>query len=126
MKRCGRCKLIKDNSEFSKQGNGLQSYCKKCAGEYNDELRFKVNDIYGNKCACCGETTREFLTLDHIWEGMSYKTGEIKNWQILFRRIIRNEVDRSDYQLLCWNCNCAKGKYGYCPHKLQRVNDKGE
>ena len=33
---------------------------------FRRENRQKVFDIYGNKCACCGEDTYEFLSLDHI------------------------------------------------------------
>ncbi len=30
MKRCSKCKQEKDESEFSRLGNGLQYWCKKC------------------------------------------------------------------------------------------------
>ena len=28
---------------------------------------------------------------------------------------------KDGYQLLCHNCNCAKGWYGACPHTEERV-----
>jgi hypothetical protein len=28
-----------------------------------------------------------------------------------------NGFPKDRYQLLCWNCNVAKGKYGQCPHR---------
>ncbi len=33
---------------------------------WNDRLRREVLDAYGHQCACCSETTAEFLAVDHI------------------------------------------------------------
>lgn len=67
---------------------------------------------YGGKCNCCGESQPEFLAFDHIFGGGNQhrkKIGNITDWLI-----------RHDYpdtiQLLCHNCNMAKGFYGKCPH----------
>ena len=69
---------------------------------------------YGGKCNCCGESTVEFLTIDHI-NGRDYEvikmTGK-KLWLWLKAR----KFPTDNYQLLCFNCNCAKGIYGRCPH----------
>lgn len=27
------------------------------------------------------------------------------------------------FQILCYNCNCAKGHFGYCPHNLEHRQD---
>lgn len=24
------------------------------------------------------------------------------------------------YTVLCFNCNCAKGAFGFCPHELEK------
>lgn len=31
-----------------------------------EKLKNEVFEIYGNKCSCCGETERLFLTIDHV------------------------------------------------------------
>lgn len=69
---------------------------------------------YGGKCACCGESKPEFLTLDHInGRGPEEKTTGMGIWYWLKLK----GWPKDNYQILCWNCNCAKGVYGQCPHK---------
>jgi hypothetical protein len=71
--------------------------------------------VYGGKCACCGEARPEFLTLDHIngREGEPYRITGQKAWA----RLKARGWPKDNYQLLCFNCNCAKGIYGHCPHE---------
>lgn len=71
---------------------------------------------YGNKCACCGEATLEFLTIDHIKGGGNQHRREIGTH--LCRWLKRNNWP-SGFQVLCANCNCAKGFYGTCPHQTE-------
>jgi hypothetical protein len=69
---------------------------------------------YGGKCACCSETTPEFLTIDHINGRDKSKpraTGQ-KEWL----RLKWAGWPKEGIQLLCYNCNCAKGVFGSCPH----------
>lgn len=72
---------------------------------------------YGNKCSCCGESTREFLGIDHI----NGKIPEQKHLggQSLCAWLIKNNFPEG-FQVLCHNCNCAKGFYGICPHKKEK------
>lgn len=84
--------------------------------EYQNALRKKYKDtflgMYGNSCACCGETIYEFLTIEHKngQEKITRRTG-----LVAYRDAIK-EYRPDLYEVLCWNCNCAKGKLGYCPH----------
>jgi predicted HNH restriction endonuclease len=77
------------------------------------ETRKKVIAHYGNKCNCCGIDTLEFLCLDHInGGGAKHKReigGHIWDW------VVKNNFP-ADFQILCHNCNMAKGFYGSCPH----------
>jgi len=80
-----------------------------------NKRREKVIRGYGAKCACCGETEMQFLTIDHINnDGAEHKRSlggvDLYTW------IIRNNYPKT-LQCLCYNCNCAKGHYGSCPHK---------
>ena len=70
---------------------------------------------YGGKCACCSESRIEFLTLDHI-HGRSKEPRRITG-QKAWARLKARGWPRENYQLLCFNCNCAKGIYGHCPHQ---------
>lgn len=67
------------------------------------------------KCACCGETHIEFLTIDHINGGgckhrKQIGTNNINRW------LIKNNFPEG-YRVLCMNCNTSRGFYGYCPHQ---------
>ncbi len=42
---------------------------KKKALTYRRNLRAKVLSHYGGKCSCCGESTPEFLAIDHTEGG---------------------------------------------------------
>jgi hypothetical protein len=78
-------------------------------------IRRKVLEYYGGICACCGEKQYEFLAIDHINGGglrqrRETKTHNIESW------INKNKYPKG-FQVLCHNCNLAKGFYGVCPHK---------
>jgi len=97
--------------------------------KYRKRLRMNVLIHYGGnppKCACCGEDIIEFLTIDHIYGGGDAHRKRVGGNRspsslVMYRWIIKNNYPEM-FQVLCYNCNCAKGCYGYCPH--QRNNDK--
>lgn len=70
------------------------------------------------KCACCGEKTIEFLSLDHI-NGGGYqhrKKTKTNLWLVLSR-----QGWPDGYRILCFNCNMCLGFNGYCPHNMKMV-----
>jgi hypothetical protein len=71
-----------------------------------------------NKCSCCGEKTYEFLSLDHINGGGTAHRKALGGGQF-FLWLHRNGFPKG-YQVLCFNCNLAKGFYGQCPHERRR------
>jgi hypothetical protein len=82
-------------------------------------LRREVLGAYGGPvpaCNCCGETTEEFLSFDHV-EGGGAKHREETGRGFAFLRWLRKNGYPPVVQILCHNCNLAKGFYGYCPHK---------
>lgn len=85
------------------------------------DLRLEVINHYSNgdiKCACCGEKHIEFLIIDHIYGNGNKHRKEIgKSSTDYYRWIIKNNFPNI-FQILCHNCNMAKGFYGYCPHEL--------
>lgn len=85
------------------------------------ETRVLVIEAYGGKCACCGEDTPDFLTLDHVDGGGNAHRKEIGSDVWSWAR--RNEFP-DILQLLCYNCNGAKDRSlsKTCPHQLERPN----
>lgn len=89
------------------------------------ENRDIIYIAYGNKCNCCGESNKLFLTIDHV-NNDGYKIRQRNkngNYSAPFsghyyKQIIKANFP-SDLQLLCWNCNCGKARNGgICPHKI--------
>ena len=82
------------------------------------------------KCACCGESQIEFLTIDHIngHTENDVRTKFISKSQPYYRfiagyklyRWLRQNNYPKGYQVLCYNCNCGKNrtKDKVCPHKF--------
>ncbi len=103
--RCNSCKQkAKDNNA-------------KLWRKYNRELKIEVMEHYGGcRCACCGETTIEFLQIDHVNGNGSKHRKEIGGGNKMYKWLKRNGYP-SGFQVLCANCNFAKGKNGICPHK---------
>jgi len=83
------------------------------------KLRKDVLNAYGNKCMCCGETEQKFLTIDHIYnDGAEHRRSlNIRSAEKLYCWLRKNNYPKDRFQLLCFNCNCAKQYYGKCPHK---------
>ena len=133
-KTCPKCQRNLDISLFWKnksRKNGYNSYCKKCVDKYRTDnlrkraeqstlrrrkLREKIIQHYGGKCQCCGETEYKFLSFDHI-EGGGNKHKKIVGRSEKFLRWIMNNNYPDILQILCHNCNQAKGAWGKCPHE---------
>ena len=92
---------------------------------YRRERRLETLRHYSGgipKCACCGETETAFLCMDHInGGGLQHRreiTGGDGNGVDLPMWLLRNGFP-DGFQVLCFNCNCAKHKVGICPHRLK-------
>jgi hypothetical protein len=75
---------------------------------------------YGDGCcACCGEDNLDFLTLDHINGDGSADRGRGRGGNggssLYVKLRTRRFPDKDRYQVLCFNCNCAKGTKRNCP-----------
>lgn len=84
---------------------------------YLAKARVKIRERYGKACVCCGESASELLTLDHIGGGgnkhrKSLGVGGVQFYLWLIKRGLPD-----GYRTLCFNCNAARGAYGYCPHE---------
>jgi len=107
-------------------------------------LKAKFLMMYGYFCACCGEPNPKFLTLDHVnqdgvraREQIGFHTVKRdgkesppiphiiypRPYQALRDAIQEYRPDR--FQILCYNCNCARAHNdGVCPHKDEKRDMK--
>lgn len=81
------------------------------------KLRLKIVNEYGNKCVCCNEDEPYFLTIDHINGNGKTHRAIIGNGSKFYKWLEHQGFPKEEYQLMCMNCNKAKGSYGECPHK---------
>jgi len=82
-------------------------------------LKDNLFEAYGGrKCACCGETRSEFLTIDHLVPAGArhHKT----RCGVGLYRWLKKQGYPSGYRVLCMNCNFAIGHFGRCPHEAER------
>ncbi len=85
---------------------------------YRARLRAQVLEEYGGRCACCGETTPEFLAIDHVLNDGAQHRREVGGSGVnIYSWLRANSFPKDRFQLLCHNCNLAKGFYGECPHR---------
>lgn len=85
--------------------------------EKHRNLRLRALSAYGNSCSCCGETTIEFLSIDHVDPKTKAHRGE--SGSKLYQKLSNLRYPEG-FQCLCHNCNLAKGFYGECPHEKER------
>ena len=136
-RRCPTCRKTKHLSAFYKlkKGGGRSGLCKACLRKRSSahyvtnreqigqqsrgarwQLRLEAIAAYGGKCVCCEIDDPILLSIDHKHGGGKQhqeRTGGSRGVLIDLKR--RGWPD--DCQLLCWNCNCAKGFFGKCPHQ---------
>lgn len=86
--------------------------------------RLEVLEIYGGECRCCGERRFEFLQFDHI-EGNGRRHREAVGSGYKFLLWLQRNSYPKSIQILCSNCNFAKGHYGICPHERERMERNG-
>jgi hypothetical protein len=90
----------------------------------NQKLRFTVLSAYSPgpviKCACCGESEYEFLTLDHINNDGSIERAALGGSVGVFKYLIKANFP-GGYQVLCWNCNAVRRFGRICPHQREKL-----
>ncbi len=100
--------------------------CRSRTREHNRRIRDRVILGYGGyKCACCGETTPEFLQIDHINDDGAEHRRQVGTGNAMYCWLIRNNFPEG-FQVLCANCNYAKEFYGGCPHQKDKEVGRDE
>lgn len=89
--------------------------------ERKRRARIEVLEKYGGSppsCACCGETILEFLCIDHV-NGNGRQHRRIMKASSIYAALKRDGYPEG-FQVLCHNCNMAKGFYQTCPHSVNK------
>ena len=93
--------------------------CSSCRSKHREltaTAKVDAMNAYGGcACACCGETTLDFLSIDHVNGGGRKHRQTIKS--NFYEWLNRNKYP-SGYQVLCLHCNYAKYLHGACPYHV--------
>lgn len=133
IKRCVKCRVGKKATQdnFYFQNGRPHGKCIECQKlpeereyrkEYNRRVRMAALVFYGGevpRCACCRETEVKFLGIDHMNGGGSQHRKEMGKGGIHIYLWLRKNGYPDGFQVLCHNCNLAKGYYGKCPHLIK-------
>ena len=120
LKLCSVCQEPKPLDKFYRNPDGSirKHVCMACYGRKDRAiLKLEAIRVFGGACQCCNEKHPYFLTLDHI-NNDGAKHREQYSEQQIYREARRQGWPKDKYQLLCMNCNFAKGHFKECPHKL--------
>jgi hypothetical protein len=160
MRTCTKCGVAKPEGDFYRRSrpyrHRLQAECKVCTrarthdrfySEKHDGINAKGR-VYGAKrrvqfkeavfafyggyvCACCGDTDRDFMTLDHIAnDGAAFRREHFGQQgrgggALTYAWLVQHGFP-SGYQVLCANCQFGKRmNHGVCPHQT-RCNDQAK
>lgn len=106
-------------NDYKKYVDRNKEAIKKRNAENRRRIRLEFISAYGGKCECCGENRFEFLSIEHNNGGGRKERKKISTERLL--HTLKKEGWKRDgkYSLLCFNCNQAKGAYGYCPHERE-------
>ena len=109
--------------------------CKSCNDSHKrkairgqEVVKAQIYAMYGDVCACCGESEKMFLTVDHInndgaRQKRSLNLGRSNFSSYKFQSWLINKK-RPGIQILCFNCNCGKHRNkGICPHEDRKIKD---
>jgi hypothetical protein len=113
-------KNVSEGMRFYWENNGRKlndEQKKERVREQNKRYRMACLHYYGGEppmCRCCGEKEVKFLCIDHIDGNGAQHRREIKRKNI-YSWLVTRKFPKG-FQVLCYNCNCAKGFYGTCPH----------
>lgn len=64
----------------------------------------------------------EFLNLDHVNPLLKRGKHHKRGGRNLYVYLKRRGWPKANLQILCFNCNLAKGAYGTCPHTWDNVD----
>jgi hypothetical protein len=129
------CKLCTRKRSHDRKYGEKYDQLREQENTYNRKKRQRIKEAVfaaygGYVCACCGETEKSFLTIDHINnDGAAHRrsiTGKRHSAGVhTYNWIVKNGFPEG-FQVLCMNCNHGKRmNNGICPHQVRR-NDQSK
>lgn len=118
-KVCTSCKRDLDLSSFYKRDEKTRkNACSFCMRQESFSLIKKCYDFLGGLCRCCGESDPYKLNIDHINnDGNTHRKNGGRTGIFICKKILCGELDTSNFQILCANCNYSKMRHeGICLH----------
>lgn len=91
--------------------------------EYYQRWRDEFLKEYGDKCSCCGESEKGFLTLEHLnGDGKQHRASVSRNPVSIFIDLKKRGWPKDAYTILCFNCNHSKFlNKGTCSHVITKA-----
>ena len=90
------------------------------ARDSHQRCKDQVFAAYGGyQCACCAESEKAFLSIDHINnDGAEMRRQKLYSGNGTgFYQWLRKSKFPTGFQVLCMNCQIGKHRYGICPHQ---------
>lgn len=108
-----RVKAYRDRTGYQKPLESTLKYRKEnpekarqfARTSYNN-MRNRVINKYGGKCASCGESDVRILCIDHVDSNGNQERAIIRTTRLYWRLNKEERLDK--YQVLCLNCNAFK------------------
>ena len=87
--------------------------------------RLACFEAYGGaRCYCCGEDRIYFLSLDHVNGDGAEERKRLGMGTNIYGHLYHRGFPEPDrYQILCYNCNFAKGTGPCCPCSLELTDE---
>jgi len=124
--QCKECRLTTNKERYYDQANDFKTRVLASQRNQRAAMRLEAITAYGGKCECCGLELLPFLTIDHIHGGGKQHQRDANGSLGVLRDLKNKQWPRDIARCLCWNCNCVRSRYGYCPHdgRPELVNPK--
>lgn len=112
--------IMKEHERGRKKYQRFREFFLTQSKRHKDMIKRFVLGYYSDgkySCNCCGENTYVFLTIDHIVNGGNTHRKIVKSYGNIYTWL-RFNLFPNGYQVLCYNCNCAKQFNHGCPHQM--------
>lgn len=101
-------KRHKEMSKSPEQKEAMRRASRKYARKSRDKTRSKVIEMYGGKCARCGESDPIVLDIDHVQDDGAEHRREMGFGNLLVSDVLKKGYRPDKFQMLCKNCNWRK------------------
>jgi hypothetical protein len=118
---CRPCFKRRAQERYAKDENGYRQRAIDRMRIKREAIWRQITDHYGTRCACCGESAPEFLSLDHA-DGSGaqhrrslYNGKKTKAPEVLWLDVLAQGCPDT-FRILCHNCNWVSWRM-ICPHQ---------